>query len=396
MTKDASPVGQVLSGFRVLDLGSFITAPYAAMLLAELGADVIKVEKPGVGDPFRAFGAGLYSSHFQAHNRNKRSVALDFTKPAGRAALDILVSTADVMLINVRPGVEEKLGVGAERLQALNPRLVYCAITGYGSEGPYAERPAYDNVGQALSGWLSMFHEGRDARVAGPAVSDALTGLFAGMGILGALLEREKTGRGRKVEVSMLEATLAFATEPLGKLFASGKPVPFYSRAAASQSFLLTCEDGHRIALHLSSPEKFWQGLLKAISREDLLQKYPDRAARVGRYDDLAMDLAQAFVTQPRAHWLALLEENDVPFAPERRLEDLADDPQVQHLDVFYDMQHPRYGTVRAAHRPVRYDGDNHSNFRPPPDLGEHTHEVLAAAGLNNDDIQKLAREGVI
>lgn len=396
MTKDATPAGQVLSGFRVLDLGSFITAPYAAMLLAELGADVIKVEKPGAGDPFRAFGTGLYSSHFQAHNRNKRSVALDFTKPAGRAALDILVSTADVMLINVRPGVEEKLGVGAERLQALNPRLVYCAITGYGPDGPYAERPAYDNVGQALSGWLSMFHEGRDARVAGPAVSDALTGLFAGMGILGALLEREKTGLGRKVEVSMLEATLAFATEPLGKLFASGKPVPFYSRAAASQSFLVTCQDGHRIALHLSSPEKFWKGLLKAISREDLLQKYPDRSARVSCYDDLALDLAQAFVTQPRSYWLALLEENDVPFAPERRLEELADDPQVQHLDVFYELHHPRYGKVRAAHRPVRYDGDNHSNFRPPPDLGEHTHEVLGAAGLGTEDMEKLAREGVI
>ena len=204
MMKSATTQGQVLSGFRVLDLGSFITAPYAAMLLAEMGADVIKIEKPGAGDPFRAFGDGLYSSHFQAHNRNKRSVALDFTKPSGRVALDTLVSTADVLLINVRPGVEEKLGVDAQRLQALNPRLVYCAITGYGADGPYAERPAYDNVGQALSGWLSMFHEGSDARVAGPAVSDALTGLFASMGILGALLEREKTGRGRKVEVSML------------------------------------------------------------------------------------------------------------------------------------------------------------------------------------------------
>ena len=396
MMKNAIPQGQVLSGFRVLDLGSFITAPYAAMLLAEMGADVIKIEKPGTGDPFRAFGDGLYSSHFQAHNRNKRSVALDFTKPSGRAALDTLVSTADVLLINVRPGVEEKLGVGAQRLQALNPRLVYCAITGYGADGPYAERPAYDNVGQALSGWLSMFHEGRDARVAGPAVSDALTGLFASMGILGALLEREKTGRGRKVEVSMLEATLAFATEPLGKLFASGKPVPFYSRAAASQSFLVTCEDGDRIALHLSSPDKFWKGLLKAISREDLSQKYSDRSARVARYDELALDLAEAFAQKARNHWLPMLEQNDVPFAPERRLEELADDPQVQHLDVFYDMMHSRYGSVRAAHRPVRYDGDNHSNFMPPPALGEHTQEVLEAAGLSADDLEKLAKEGAI
>ncbi|UUZ71175.1 CoA transferase [Polaromonas sp. P1(28)-8] len=385
---------QVLSGVRVLDLGSFITAPYAAMLLAELGADVIKVEKPGTGDPFRAFGEGLYSSHFQAHNRNKRSVALDFTKPSGLAALDALVATADVMLINVRPGVEEKLGIGAARLQALNPRLVYCSITGYGADGPYAERPAYDTVGQALSGWLSMFHEGRDARVAGPAVSDALTGLFASMGILGALVERDKTGRGRKVEISMLEATLAFATEPLGKLFASGNPVPFYARSAASQSFIVTCQDRHRIALHLSSPDKFWRGLLTAISREDLLDKYPDRTVRIARYDALARELADIFATRPHDHWLPLLEQNDVPFAPERRLEDLGDDPQVQYLDVFYELEHAQYGSVRAAHRPIRYDGDNRSNFLPPPALGEHTLAVLQAAGLSADDLDRLAREG--
>ncbi len=396
VSTESSPPAQVLSGFRVLDLGSFITAPYAAMLLGEMGADVVKVEKPVTGDPFRAFGKGLYSSHFQAHNRNKRSIALDFSKPAGRAALDTLIASADVLLINVRPGVEDRMGLSPTRLKALNPRLVYCAITGYGASGPYAERPAYDNVGQGLAGWLSMFHQGADARVAGPAVSDALTGLFAAMGILGALLEREKTGRGRKVEVSMLEATLAFATEPLGKLFASGEPVGFYSRAASSQSFLVTCQDGHRIALHLSSPEKFWQGLVATIAREDLLVKYPDRAARVNGYDDLAVDLAQAFANRPRDQWMPLLEANDVPFAPERRLEDLAEDPQVRHQGVFYETVHPRYGKVRAAHRAVRFDGDNHSDFRPPPDLGEHTHEVLASAGLDDEAIAALMRNGAI
>ncbi len=396
MKSTATTSSQVLNGVRVIDLGSFITAPYAAMLLAELGADVIKVEKPGSGDPFRTFGSGLYSSHFQAHNRNKRSVALDFAKPGGRAAFDELVATADVLLINVRPGVEERMGVGAARLQALNPRLIYCAITGYGADGPYAERPAYDNVGQALSGWLSMFHEGTDARVAGPAVSDALTGLFASNGILGALLEREKTGRGRKVEVSMLEATLAFATEPLGKLFANGAPSGFYARAAASQSFIVTCADGQRIALHLSSPDKFWKGLLKAIQREDLAAKYADRGARVHGYDELAIDLAQAFAAQPRAHWLPLLEAHDVPFAPERRLEDLAEDPQVQHLDIFYEIEHPRYGQVRAAHRPIRYDGDHRSDFLPPPDLGEHTQEVLRSVGISDETMEQLKSEGAI
>lgn len=392
--KETSP--QVLDGVRVLDLGSFITAPYAAMLLAEMGADVVKVERPGSGDPFRAFNGGLYSSHFQAHNRNKRSITLDYTKPQAQGAMNALLGSADVVLLNVRPGVEERLGLGYAQLNARYPGLVYAAITGYGATGPYAERPAYDNVGQSLSGWLSMFHQSADARVPGPAVSDALTGMYAAMGILGALVERARTGLGRKVEVSMLEATVAFSTEPLGKLFATGQPVPFYSRSASSQSFIVTCKDGHRIGLHLSSPEKFWQGLTQAIGREDLQKKYPDRGARVAGYEALAVDLAQIFATQDRAYWMPRLEAHDVPFAPENRLQDLADDPQVRHLGLFYETMHPQFGAVKAAHRPVRYDGDNHSNFLPPPALGEHTREVLHEIGLDDAHIEQLIEQGVI
>lgn len=387
---------QVLSGIRVLDFGSFITAPYAAMLLGELGADVIKVERPGVGDPFRAFNGGLYSSHFQAHNRNKRSVVLEHAAPSASGALEALVQRADVVLLNVRPGVEDKIGLGYDRLKAINPRLVYCSITGYGATGPYAERAAYDNVGQSLSGWLSMFHQGADARVAGPAVSDALTGLFAAMGILAALTQRALTGQGRKVEVSMLESMIAFATEPLGKLFSTGEPVGFYSRAAASQSFVVTCADGQRIGLHLSSPPKFWESLVAAIGAPQLLHKYADRGARVRRYDELAQDLSHIFAAHERAHWLPLLEAHDVPFAPERRLEDLADDPQVRHLGVFYTLVHPKEGPVHAAHRAVRFDGDHHSDFRPPPTLGEHTREVLRESGMSDEQIDLLGKEGVI
>jgi len=387
---------KVLEGIRVLDLGNFITAPYAAMLLGELGADVIKVERPGAGDPFRAFKGGLYSPHFQGHNRNKRSITLDYAKPAGQEVFDTLVAEADVLLINVRPGVEDKIGVGAERLQGINPRLVYCAITGFGSSGPYAERPAYDNVGQTASGWLSMFHQGEDARVPGPAVSDAFTGVFGCMGILGALVERERTGRGRKVEVSMLEATIAMATEPLGQMFATGEAPSLFSRAAASQSYIVTCKDGKRIGLHMSSPDKFWQGLVRAIGREDLLEKYPGRLERIQHYEDLARELAQTFAVRNRDEWLPLLEREDVPFAPERRHEELADDPQVKHLDLFYEMNHPEHGKLKAAHRAIRYDGDNRSNFSPPPSLGEHTDSVLAQFGFEQERIDALRAAGII
>lgn len=387
---------KVLQGLRVLDLGNFITAPLAGMLLGELGADVIKIERPGTGDPFRAFKGGLYSSQFQAHNRNKRSLSLDYTRPEGLAVLDRLVLQADAIILNMRPGVEEKLGLGAQRLQALNPRLVYCSITGFGASGPYASRPAYDNVGQAASGWLSMFHAGTDPKVAGPAVSDAVAGLYAALGLLGALVERAGTGRGRKVEVSMLEAMIALACEPLGAMMATGQAPSLHGRAAMSQSYIVTCRDQRRIGLHLSSPEKFWLGLVAAIERPDLLTAYPTRLERVERYSALAATLAEVFAGHDRDYWEPRLEQHDVPFMPERRLDELADDPQVRHQAVFYEQVHPRHGTLRAAHRPVRYDGDNRSDFRPPPDLGEHSGEVLREAGLSDQELDILQQAGVV
>ncbi len=387
---------KLLSRFKILDLGTFITAPYAAMLLAELGADVIKIEKPEGGDPFRWFSGGQSSPHFQAHNRHKRSVALDITTPRGQEILHRMIREADGLVINVRPGVEKRLGVSEDVLRALNPRLVFCFITGFGSDGPYAKRAAYDNVGQALSGLLSRFHEGSDPRVAGPAISDAATGIFACLGMLAALLEREATGAGRKVEVSMIEATLALAIEPLAHFFNTGNDQDFFFRSAMSQAYILTCRDGHRIALQMSSLEKFWRGLAAVIEQPDLLERYPDRKSLVANYDRISRELAAVFATRDRAEWLALLEKHDVPFVPERRLSELQDDPQVRQLDLFYDVAHAAGGTVRSVHRAIRIDGSRDIDFRAPPVLGEHTREVLGALGISNRDLDGLAREGIV
>jgi crotonobetainyl-CoA:carnitine CoA-transferase CaiB-like acyl-CoA transferase len=387
---------KLLRGFTVLDLGTFITAPYAAMLLAELGADVIKVERPEGGDPFRWFAGGLSSPHFQAHNRHKRSVALNYTTPNGLKLLHSLIERVDALVINVRPGVEQRLGIDEGTLRRINPKLVFCFITGFGADGPYANRPAYDNVGQALAGWLSRFHDTEDARVAGPAISDAATGIFACLGIVSALLERTKTGVGRKVEVSMLEATLALAIEPLAHYFVTGEEQPFYLRGAMSQAYILTCEDGKRIALQMSSPDKFWKGLAAVIESPDLLQRYPDRKRRVDSYEAIGRELAAIFATRPREEWLERLAQHDVPFAPERHLNELDDDPQVRHLDLFYELEHPAAGTIRSVHRAIRCDGSREIDFRPPPTLGEHTHEVLAGLGLSDDELNALCSQGVI
>jgi crotonobetainyl-CoA:carnitine CoA-transferase CaiB-like acyl-CoA transferase len=387
---------KVLGNIRVLELGSFITAPYAAMLLAEMGADTIKVERPGAADPFRSHTETSNSPFFLAYNRNKRAISLDYSTPRGLEVLYRLVKNADVLIINARPGVTEKLGIDAAKLQALNPRLIYCSITGFGNSGPYAKRPAFDGVGQTLSGIMSRFHQTDDPRVAGPAMSDSLTGLYAGMGVLGALFERESTGRGRNVEVNMLEAGMSFAIEPLAHYLVLGEDQPFWFRGAASQAYVLKCKDGKRIGLHMSSPQKFWEGLARAIDRPDLLTRFATRNAKVEGYEDLGRELAKTFAQRTRDEWMPLLEANDVPFAPEHLLAELEHDAQVQHLGTFNETSHPERGVYRGINRPVRFDGDNRSAFLPPPAEGEHTDEVLGEAGYTADEISALRAAQVI
>ncbi len=387
---------KVLEKIRVLDLGNFITAPYAAMLLAEMGADTIKVERPGAADPFRVHPTSSNSPFLLAYNRNKRGLSLDYASPEGRDVLYQLVKTADVMVINVRPGVAEKLKIDAATLQELNPRLIYCSITGYGKDGPYAKRPAFDGVGQTLSGLLSRFHNTDDPRVAGPALSDSLTGIFACMGILGALNERQHTGKGRCVDVNMLEAAMAFAIEPITHYLVLGEDQPFYFRGAASQAYILKCKDGKRIGLHMSSPQKFWEGLAQAIERPDLLTRYPSREVRVERYEDIARELAGEFLKRTRDEWAPILEANDVPFASEQLLAELENDPQVRHLDIFNSIEHPERGTQRGLNRAIRFDGDNQSAYLPPPSLGEHTGDILQELGLNAADIDALRSRKII
>lgn len=371
---------RMLDGIIVIELGSFITGPLASSVLAEMGADVIKVERPE-GDPFRQFDGGKYSPHFQAHNRNKRSVVIDYATEGGRHAFRTLLARADVLIFNTRPGVMEKLGYSTERLRADFSALVICAISGFGQTGPYALRPAFDNVGQALSGWMSRFKVDSDPRVVGPAVSDAATGLYAASAILGALLERERTGVARSIDISMLESTMALGLEPLGQYLATGIVPPVFQRAAMSQAYSVTCADGRRIGLHLSSPDKFWEELCRAIDRPDLMLRYPQRMDRVKDYETIADTLNSVFGERTRDEWLESLAQADVPFAPEHELDELAADPQIAHLAPFYTIDHPQMGPIASLHRPYRVDGSREIDFRPPPVLGEHTLEVLAEFG---------------
>ena len=220
-TQEKHNMESVLSGTRVVEQGTFITGPCAGMMLADLGADVIKIESKD-GDPYRSYQGGNYSPHFQAYNRNKRSLALDLKLADERRVFEGLIREADVFIQNFRPGTAARLGAGPQRLLEINPRLVYCSISGFGSSGPYVERPSYDSVAQALSGFLSVVVDSDRPRFLGPALADAITGIYAAYGILGALVKRGRTGKGGLVEVSMLEAMAHFAIEPFTAFFAAG------------------------------------------------------------------------------------------------------------------------------------------------------------------------------
>lgn len=394
----------MLSGMRVLDLGSFITGPYAASLLAEWGADVIKVERPGTGDPFRRFErkagvpdpADLYAAQFLSHNRNKRSITLDITTAAGAAVLEKLIISSDVLIINSRPGVPERLGIGYEAVRELNPRIVYCDITGFGRSGPYANRPAFDNVGQALSGWSSRYRREGDARVVGPTIADPITSYFAVMGILAALVDRERTGEGHRVELNLLEPLVMFTMEPIMHYLTTGGGVDVYYRASMSQAYTVTCKDGFRIGLHPGAVDKFWDSLAHAINRPDLIDAYPTRASRIANYQTIADEINGEFGQKTRAEWLEILATVDTPFAPERTVEDVVEDPQIKHLGTFYETWHPRFGRTVAPHRPVLVDGSRDIEFRPAPALGEHTDDILAEYGYTPEQVAELRASGVI
>lgn len=372
---------KVLEGITVLEQGTFITGPAAGMLLADLGANVIKIEQPATGDPFRAFKDGLYSPHFQTYNRNKRSITLNTKEPEDAKVFDALVLEADVYIQNFRPGAAERLGAGEGRLRKLNPRLVYCAISGFGQTGPAAGRPAYDTVAQAASGFLNLLVNPENPRIVGPAIADALTGFYAAYGILGALVERGRTGVGRSVEVSMLEAMCHFNLDAFTHYFAEGEIMGPYSRPSVSQSYTLKCSDGKWVALHMSSPEKFWRGLAQAIERPDIFDdvRFATREARIDHQAQLIELLGSIFITRPRAEWCQSLESKDVPYAPMYDTSEALQDPQAKHMQLEIEGTHPTMGKWRTVRSPVSFDGVRPTDVVPPPLLGEHGEEIRAS-----------------
>ena len=387
-----------LAGVKIIELSTFITGPYAGMLLADMGADVIKIERPDGGDPFRGYDQGNYSPQYCAFNRNKRSMTLDLGNNEAREILFKLVAEADAVIENFRPGVTDRLGVGEAALRRINPELIYCAISGFGNDGPYKNRPAYDTIALGFGGLLGQLIDPGHPLIPGPALADNITGLYAALCISNALVGKRKTGRGSRIDVTMLEAIIAFSAEPFSQFLATGDVPTTYKRATISQSYVFKCADEKLIAIHLSSPEKFWEGLVAAVGRIDLAKSelFSTRERRIANFDELRRELETVFETKPRDYWMACLEEKDVPVAPVYGLDEVIADPQVQHLDMFAELEHPTMGKVEALKPPFSFNGKRIDSVSRPPELGEHTASILNNLGYVAKDVEGLRARGVV
>ncbi|MPY85050.1 MAG: CoA transferase [Actinophytocola sp.] len=369
-----------LRDVRVLDLGQYITGPCATALLAEMGADVIKVEPPSAGDPFRAWESGGLNATFVAFNRGKRSVVLNLKSAEGRRRLCELVATADVLVENFRPGVMARLGIDHDTLAGHNPRLVHCSITGFGSSGPAKDLPAYDGVAMGYSGLAGLLMDPHELRVRGPALADVITGHTAAFATLAALHDRQRSAVGSHLEVTMLGALAHFMHSAVSKQIVEGRAEGPYTRVHSSQAHAFATADGSALLIHLSSPPKFWQGLCAAVDRPDLPDdpRFTTRADRRDNYDALHDELAPIFLTKDRDEWLATLQWHEVPCAPVNGIADMLADEQLRHLGIIDVADEPDIGPMPRIRPPVHVNGAVLPARSRAPFLGEHTEEVLA------------------
>lgn len=391
----------VLQGIRVIDMTSVLMGPFASQALGDMGADVVKVEAPQ-GDLVRQIGPVRHEGMgpvFLNANRNKRSVVLDLKHPAGLAALRRLLVDADVLMYNVRPQAMARLGLGYEEVAAINPRIVYAGLFGFGQDGPYAARPAYDDLIQGASGLPHLIARasGGIPRYVPTAMADRIVGLTAVSGILGSLLARGRTGRGDRVDIPMFETMVGFVLgDHLGGLtFEPPLDAGGYARQLSPERRPYRTRDGYICALVYN--DKQWRGFLREIGRASLMtddDRFASYGARSRHIDHVYGVLASIFEERTTAEWMALLERADVPFMPMHDLHSILDDPHLAATGFFSQVDHPSEGTIRSMRMPMTWQHSAPPPQRPAPRQGEHTREVLQDAGYSATEIDDLVATG--
>ena len=383
-----------LSGIRVLELGAYISGPYAAALLASLGAEVVKVEPPDGGDPFRR-GVGIASGYFVQYNAGKKSLAVDLKSPDGIALVKALVPHFDVFIENSRPGKMAALGLGIEEIQRINPSIIYSSVSGFGDGGPWRDRAAYDSIGQSMSAFYSIMNDAGHARLSGTCIADLVTALVATMGILAGLVGRGLSAerKGIDVRTSLLEAMSTLTIDAITQMCEMGESPSRESRHPQAQNFCLQTADGGAITLHLSSSQKFWFALTKAMNRPDLAQdprfvKYNERMAH---YFELKPIVEAEFLKQSRQEWERRLIEHDVPFAPVLTVKEFTTHPQIDWLRLM----EPNRDGLTLVRAPWRFSGERAERPFRAPHVGEHSREV-ASRVLQPEEVARLIASGVI
>lgn len=390
-----------LAGTRILDLTRVVSGPFASMQLGDLGADIVKIEEPGEGDECRRFGppfVGGESAYYLAVNRNKRGCTIDLKSPAGKDLFLHLAAVADVVIENFRPGTLERLGIGFDALSCRNADLIMCSVTGFGRSGPDSDRPGYDLIVQGESGIMDITGEkdGPPTKV-GTSIADMVSGLYAAQAVLAALLRRDRTGRGGRIDVSMLDCMASLLTFNAGIFFATGSSP---TRRGSAHPTIFPYEpfetkDGW-INIGIAN-DKFWKLFCHAIDRLDLAEdsrfaRAPDRvASRV----ELKKILDPVFRARPRSQWRVVLGEAGVPYGDIRSVGDVCEAPQLVERGVVRAVDHPTAGIVKYIASAIRFDDRPPPDALRPPMIGEHTNEVLADwLGLNRPEIESYARAG--
>jgi len=391
-----------LAGIRVLDLGRHLAGPTCAMWLGDLGADVIKIEKPGEGDDGRASGPPFFdgqSAFFLAANRNKRSIELDIKQPEGQEVFCRLAETADVVVENFRPGVMDALGIGYRAMAERNPRIIYCSISGFGADGPYADRPGLDQIIQGVSGLMSVtgFEGGEPVRVGIP-IADLLTGLLAAYGVLAALQARERIGRGQHVQTSLLEGMVGMLSfQAVRYLNGAGAPPPAGNHHPLNAPYgVFRARDGYLTIG--ATGEKRWRKLCEVLGAEEWLDdpRFKTNGDRHRNRELLAELISERLQARTIDEWESILNEAGIPCGPIYGIDQAMEHPQVRHRQMVVELPHPAMGTVRLLGLPVKLSETPGAIRVAPPLLGQHTDEVLREIGVTGDELRRLRERGVI
>ena len=390
-----------LSGTRVLDLTRVLAGPFATMLLADLGAEVIKIEMPPAGDDARGFPPfqNGVSGYFVSVNRGKKGITLDLKHPQGHAAFLALVERADVVCENFRPGVMARLKLDYETLAEINPRLIYAATSGFGQTGPWAGKPAYDMIVQGMSGIMSITGEpGRPPVRVGTSIADLSAALFTVVGVLSALHERSKTGRGQMVDVAMLDSLVAIMENAMARYGVTGQvPGPLAARHPSITPFqLYESKDGY-IVLAIGN-DALWQRFIAAVDAPDLhAEMFATNAARTEHYQALASIMDRLMKTKTTAEWLELTEAAGVPCGPYHDVKQMAEHPQIEARDMVTRVTQAAAGEFLVAGLPIKFSAHPDHEERPAPALGEHTREVLGSLlGYSPERIERMNAEGAV